>query len=68
MSENKSTNFIHQIIDKDNEEGVYGNKVYTRFPPEPIFISVMQSQSVLILQLHRNTAERRICVTMIPTL
>lgn len=35
MSENKSTNFIHQIIDKDNEEGVYGNKVYTRFPPEP---------------------------------
>lgn len=35
MSENKSTNFIHQIIDKDNEEGVYGHKVYTRFPPEP---------------------------------
>lgn len=35
MSESKSTNFIHQIIDKDNEEGVYGNKVYTRFPPEP---------------------------------
>lgn len=35
MSENKSTNFIHQSIDKDNEEGVYGNKVYTRFPPEP---------------------------------
>ena len=35
MSENKSTNFIHQIIDKDNEDGVYGNKVYTRFPPEP---------------------------------
>ena len=35
MGENKSTNFIHQIIDKDNEEGVYGNKVYTRFPPEP---------------------------------
>ena len=35
MSKNKSTNFIHQIIDKDNEEGVYGNKVYTRFPPEP---------------------------------
>ncbi|MDY2959221.1 MAG: glutamine--tRNA ligase/YqeY domain fusion protein [Hornefia sp.] len=35
MSENKAANFIHQIIDKDNEEGVYGKEVYTRFPPEP---------------------------------
>lgn len=35
MSENKATNFIHQIIDKDNEDGVYGQEVYTRFPPEP---------------------------------
>lgn len=30
-----SSNFIHNIIDKDLEEGTYGNKVYTRFPPEP---------------------------------
>lgn len=30
-----NSNFIHAIIDKDNEENVYGNKVYTRFPPEP---------------------------------
>ena len=28
-------NFIHNIIDKDNEEGTYGNRVHTRFPPEP---------------------------------
>ncbi len=28
-------NFIHNIIDKDLEEGTYGQKVYTRFPPEP---------------------------------
>ncbi len=35
MSENKSTNFIHQIINRDNEEGTYGGKVLTRFPPEP---------------------------------
>lgn len=35
MSENKAANFIHQIIDKDNEESVYGKEVYTRFPPEP---------------------------------
>ena len=27
-------NFIHEIIDKDLEEG-YANKVHTRFPPEP---------------------------------
>ncbi|MEG0391212.1 MAG: glutamine--tRNA ligase/YqeY domain fusion protein [Anaerovoracaceae bacterium] len=33
--ENKSSNFIRNIIDKDLEEGKYGDKVYTRFPPEP---------------------------------
>ncbi len=33
MSEAK--NFIHNIIDKDLEEGTYGQKVHTRFPPEP---------------------------------
>ena len=35
MSENTSNNFIHNIIDQDNEEGTYGGEVYTRFPPEP---------------------------------
>ena len=36
MSEqNKSTNFIHNIIDEDLKNGKYGDKVYTRFPPEP---------------------------------
>ncbi len=33
MSE--STNFIHNIIEKDLENKTYGDKVYTRFPPEP---------------------------------
>lgn len=33
--EKKTTNFIYNIIDKDLEEGTYGQKVYTRFPPEP---------------------------------
>ncbi len=28
------SNFIHNMIDKDLEDGVY-NKVHTRFPPEP---------------------------------
>ena len=36
MSEEmKTSNFIHNIIDKDNETGKYGGEVYTRFPPEP---------------------------------
>ena len=29
------SNFIHNIIDKDLENQKYGDKVYTRFPPEP---------------------------------
>ena len=33
--ENKTSNFIHNIIDADNETGKYGGRVYTRFPPEP---------------------------------
>lgn len=33
--ENISSNFIHNIIDEDLKKGVYGDKVYTRFPPEP---------------------------------
>ena len=28
-------NFIHNMIDKDLEEQKYGDKVHTRFPPEP---------------------------------
>lgn len=35
MSEPVSTNFIHAIIEKDLENKKYGDKVYTRFPPEP---------------------------------
>ena len=33
--ENRSRNFIEEIIDADNESGKYGGEVYTRFPPEP---------------------------------
>ena len=38
MTEEKtvnSTNFIHAIIEKDLEDQKYGDKVLTRFPPEP---------------------------------
>ena len=34
-TENTSGNFIYNIIEKDLENRVYGNEVYTRFPPEP---------------------------------
>lgn len=30
-----NSNFLHRIIERDIEEGVYGNRVQTRFPPEP---------------------------------
>lgn len=35
IREVESSNFIHNIIDKDLETGKNGDKVYTRFPPEP---------------------------------
>ncbi|MGN0733381.1 MAG: glutamine--tRNA ligase/YqeY domain fusion protein [Emergencia sp.] len=35
MSETVSTNFIHNIIEKDLENHKYGDEVITRFPPEP---------------------------------
>ena len=31
----KNKNFIHHIIDKDNQDGKYDSRVNTRFPPEP---------------------------------
>lgn len=34
-NEQTSSNFIHNIIDKDMENQTYGGRVYTRFPPEP---------------------------------
>lgn len=34
-SEHSSSNFIHNIIDKDLENQTYSGPVYTRFPPEP---------------------------------
>lgn len=33
--ERKSSNFIHDIIDEDLKNQKYGDKVATRFPPEP---------------------------------
>ena len=37
MSESNTviTNFIQKIIDEDNRSDKWGNRVHTRFPPEP---------------------------------
>lgn len=35
MSENKSVDFIRQIINEDLKTGKYDGRVHTRFPPEP---------------------------------
>ena len=35
MPEMEKTNFIHNLIDHDLETGKNGDRVYTRFPPEP---------------------------------
>lgn len=34
ITEERNSNFIHDFIDKDLEDGIY-NRVQTRFPPEP---------------------------------
>ena len=31
----ESSDFIRDIIDEDNKTGKFGNRVHTRFPPEP---------------------------------
>lgn len=35
MDNETSKNFIETIIDEDSEKNTYGNRVHTRFPPEP---------------------------------
>jgi glutaminyl-tRNA synthetase len=34
-SNENSSNFIYQIVEKDIKDGVYNGRVHTRFPPEP---------------------------------
>ncbi|MDD5921726.1 MAG: glutamine--tRNA ligase/YqeY domain fusion protein [Eubacteriales bacterium] len=58
MSENEkeNKNFIWNIIDEDNQSGVYGGKVITRFPPEPNgYLHIGHAKSIC---LNFGTAEK----------
>ena len=35
MEQEKNKNFIESIIEKDIQEKKYGDRIHTRFPPEP---------------------------------
>jgi len=49
MSEERSLNFLEEIIEKDIAEGKNGGRVHTRFPPEPNgYLHIGHASSILL--------------------
>ena len=70
MSEERSLNFLEEIIETDIAEGKNGGRIHTRFPPEPNGYLHMGHATAICLNfgLAKNTMVSATCAltTLIP--